>query len=107
MKILITESQLDKVIDRYISLTIGNPFKIIKTTNHLRYGIGKDKIAYFFWNLSQKKMCISELIIESLMEVFGISTKEAVFTVEKWAKNHGGEKYSNFELSVCYRINLI
>lgn len=102
MKILITESQLDKVINNFI----GNEFKGI----HFVGSIPDRNVYYKYWINDKGRILIAyhphngaevpHSIVKTIMNVFGITVTDALSYIRKWIENNLPEKYFYYPVKV-------
>ena len=90
MKYLITESQFDKVIFRYLD---NQDFIVIKMENRLYYVNSEgDEYAQVRYHPKDRYCTINYNLVEEISKFFSLGTNECIDIINKWVENKVGVK---------------
>ena len=90
MKYLITESQLDRVIFKYLD---NQDFVVIKMKNRLYYVNSEgDEYAQVRYHPKDRYCTINYNLVEEIGKFFSLGTNECIDIINKWVENKVGVK---------------
>jgi hypothetical protein len=97
MKYLITESQLDRVIFKYLD---NQDFIVIKMDNRLYYVNSEgDEYAQVRYHPKDRWCTIHYDLIEEIGNFFSLDTYQSIGVINKWIENKLGIKSINVEVA--------
>ena len=97
MKYLITESQLDRVIFKYLD---NQDFIVIKMENRLYYVNSEgDEYAQVRYHPKDRWCTIHYDLIEEIGNFFSLDTYQSIGVINKWIENKLGIKSINVEVA--------
>ena len=97
MKYLITESQLDRVIFKYLD---NQDFIVIKMKNRLYYVNSEgDEYAQVRYHPKDRWCTIHYDLVEEIGNLFSLDTYQSIGVINKWIENKLGIKSINVEVA--------
>jgi len=92
MKYLITESQFDKVIFKYLD---NQDFKNVFYGHNIYFVNSKeDEYAQIKFNYTSKWCTVSEELMNEVSNFFSLINADSISAINKWVENKLGEEFS-------------